>query len=100
MGVDAGTIPTQVAPPGPFTAARSYAEIDNVPNFRNWTPRLGVSYDVEGHGRTVIRASFNKYMQGWQRNLLQAVNPLQFFAQRGDGAVELRGPGCITRVRK
>jgi hypothetical protein len=92
-----GTIPAQVAPAGTFTAARSYAEIDNIPNFRNWTPRLGVSYDVEGHGRTVIRASFNKYMQGIATNLLQAVNPLQFFASGVTVPWNCAGPSCITK---
>ncbi len=92
-----GTIPEQVAPAGTFTPARSYAEIHNVPNFRNWTPRLGVSYDVEGHGRTVIRASFNKYMQGMATNLLQAVNPLQFFASGVTVPWNCAGPDCITK---
>jgi TonB dependent receptor/Carboxypeptidase regulatory-like domain len=91
-----GTIPEQNAPAGTFVAARHYAEIHDVPNFRNWTPRLGLSYDVTGHGNTVIRASFNKYMQGMATNLLQAVNPLQFFASGVTVPWNCAGPACIA----
>jgi hypothetical protein len=92
-----GTIPAQTAPAGTFVAARSYPEIHDVPNFKNWTPRLGISYDVTGKVRTVIRGTFNKYMQGMATNLLQAVNPLQFFASGVTVPWNCSGPECITR---
>jgi hypothetical protein len=76
--------------------ARSYSAIHDVPNFKNWTPRLGIAYDPTGHGKTVMRASLNKYMQGMAINLVSAANPLQF--DSGDVTVpwNCTGPACIA----
>ena len=73
-----GSIPAQTSPVGNFVAARSYAAINGVPNFHNWTPRFGVSWDVTGRGKTVIKASANRYMQGLGMNVVTAVNPLGY----------------------
>jgi hypothetical protein len=91
-----GTIPAQSSPAGQFVPARSYAAIHDVPNFKNWTPRLGLSWDVTGRGKTVVRASFNKYMQGMAINLVSAANPLQFAASDVTVPWNCAGPACIT----
>lgn len=73
-----GIIPAQTSPAGTYVAARSYPEFDG-PDWRNWTPRFGFSYDVTGKGKTVVKGSANRYMQGQGvGNLLTAVNPLAF----------------------
>lgn len=36
--------------------------VDDVPNWKDVTTRLGASYDVFGNGRTAIKASFGKYL--------------------------------------
>jgi hypothetical protein len=33
-------------------------------NFRDWSPRLGVSYDVFGNGRTALKATANRFVVG------------------------------------
>lgn len=91
-----GSIPPQTSPAGTFVAARSYPAINDVPNWKNWTPRLGLSWDVTGKGRTVIKGSASKYMQGVAMNLVTAANPLGFSSQsvawgdsNNDGVPEL-----------
>ena len=73
-----GSIPAQTSPVGNFVAARTYAAINGVPNFHNWTPRFGLAYDITGKGKSVIKLSANRYMQGLGMNVVTAVNPLGF----------------------
>ncbi len=82
-----GYIPAQTSPSSPWlnivtgstAASRTSAAENGVPNWNYWTPRLGVSWDVGGHGKTVLKASFSKYMQGAGMNLLTNINPFQYF---------------------
>ena len=55
-------VPAQHLPVGPFVAARDFAQVDDVPNWKDITPRVGVSYDLFGDGRTALKASYNKYL--------------------------------------
>ncbi len=63
------------------------------PTSRTGRRRLGFSYDVTGHGRTVIRGSFSKYMQGMATNLSASREPAPVHQQWRDRTVELRRPG-------
>jgi hypothetical protein len=40
-----------------------YNELDNL-SWNDLTPRLGATYDVFGNGRTALKASLNKYLEG------------------------------------
>ena len=73
-----GSIPAQTSPAGAFVAARSYAAMSGVPDWKNWTPRFGVAWDVTGKGRTVVKLSASRYMQGLDMNVVNNVNPLGF----------------------
>jgi outer membrane receptor protein involved in Fe transport len=44
-----------------LVATRSRAGSDNLFDFNNWSPRVGLSYDITGDGKTVFRASFGRY---------------------------------------
>ena len=59
-----GWNPEQTRPASAFTPEFHFAEETNVPNFKDITPRLGVVYDVFGDGRTAIKATLSKYVQG------------------------------------
>jgi hypothetical protein len=56
--------PAQGLGPGPNTPTRnfSFPAVDNVPNWKNWTPRLGVAHDLFGNGKTAVKASIGKYL--------------------------------------
>jgi hypothetical protein len=51
-------------PAGRFVAARSFPAVKNVPNWSDINPRLGGSYDLFGDGRTAIKVSVNRFVQG------------------------------------
>ena len=90
-----GTIPPQTSPAGTFVAARTYPSI-NGPDWNNWTPRFGFAFDVTGKGKTVIKGSANRYMQGEGMALLaDNINPLGFATASVPWTCNL-GPACIT----
>jgi Carboxypeptidase regulatory-like domain/TonB-dependent Receptor Plug Domain len=57
-------IPAQTLPAGPLVAQRSFQEIDNVPDWKDISPRLGVSYDLFGNGKTAVKGSVGRYLGG------------------------------------
>src|SRR5437868_6531250 len=60
------SVPEQHIGPGPFVPNRdmTFAAVDNVPNWKDISPRLGVAWDLFGNGKTAIKATFNKYLFG------------------------------------
>jgi hypothetical protein len=59
-------VPEQVIGPGPQVPGRniSFPAVEDVPNWKNVSPRLGVSYDLFGTGRTAVKASIGRYLEG------------------------------------
>ena len=53
------------------------APIENVPNYHDITPRLGVSYDLFGDGRTAIKATWGRYIMAVGTSIAQTINPLE-----------------------
>ena len=49
-------------PAGLFIGPRSFEALNDVPNFKDVSPRLGVSYDLFGDGRTALKAYFGRYL--------------------------------------
>ena len=49
-------------PAGLFIGPRTFEALDNVPNFKDVSPRLGASYDLFGNGRTALKAYFGRYL--------------------------------------
>jgi hypothetical protein len=60
---------------GPFTPARHYDGIDNVPNWKDIDPRLGAAYDLFGNGKTALKASIGRYVIADAYTIARAVNP-------------------------
>jgi hypothetical protein len=47
--------------------------VNNVPHFRNLSPRVGFAYDLFGTGRTAVKASLGHYPD---RVVSAAANPV------------------------
>jgi len=60
---------------GPFTPARHYDGISNVPNWKDIDPRFGVAYDLFGNGKTALKASIGRYVVADGYTIARAVNP-------------------------
>ena len=56
MGFPADTLPA-----GQFVPARTVEELTGVPEWTDINPRLGISYDIFGNGRTAYKISMGRY---------------------------------------
>ena len=57
-------------------AAQGSAGRDNLPDWKNWTPRFGVAYDVFGDGKTAVKTSISKYLVSYSTDFAQNYNPM------------------------
>jgi hypothetical protein len=96
----------QTAGAGTFAPVRSFAGVDNVPNWTSVVPRLSGAYDVFGDGRTAIKASASKYMSSEGVGLAHTVNPMYLSTDRrtwsdpnGDGIPQLSELGPSNGFR-
>ena len=58
-----------------FLPARTFPAIENAPNWRDVSPRVGVAYDVFGNGRTAIKGMFGRYVQSMGVGITEQMNP-------------------------
>ena len=64
------------SPAGRFVPARTFPEVQNVPNWKDWAPRLGIVYDVFGNGKTALKYSINRYNLSRTTGIASSYNPL------------------------
>jgi hypothetical protein len=77
-----GIIPAQTSAAGRFVGERSFARLDNIPNWQDYTPRLAVSYDLSGTGRTALKASVSKYVSRTSAgSIISSFNPLRLLSE-------------------
>jgi hypothetical protein len=67
--------PEHVRPEGPFVQEFRFPKLDNVPNWKDVSPRLGVAYDLFGNARTALKASLGRYVASEATTIARAANP-------------------------
>ena len=68
--------PDESVPPTQFVpVTRSFAGQEAV-SWRDLNPRFGVSYDLFGNGKTAVKASANRYVQGEGTGRASTINPI------------------------
>ena len=76
-------VPAQSAPAGRFVPARQFDKIENVPDWKDWAPRLGGVYDLFGDGRTALKAHVGKYMRAFSTvGFAEVYNPMAIQTDR------------------
>jgi len=86
-----------------LTTIRDRTGSDNLFDFKNWSPRVGLSYDLTGDGKTVFRASFGRYYTpigvesfgGGGPDLDRTYYLQEFYSVPWDG-LDLNNDGYIT----
>jgi hypothetical protein len=63
-------------PAGRFVPALCQPQIDDVPNWNDFSPRVGASYDLVGNGRTAVKVSVSKYVQNNATGYPSTFNPM------------------------
>jgi len=67
-----------ISGPSRWAAAQSWIQVDDVPNWKDISPRFGVAYDLFGTGQTALKASVNRYVVNEGVGFASSVNPLLF----------------------
>jgi hypothetical protein len=70
-------VPEQHVPATRFVPERTYAAVRNVPNWKDLSPRVGVSFDLFGTGRTALKASVGRHLQQVSVNIADENNPIK-----------------------
>jgi Carboxypeptidase regulatory-like domain len=73
------SVPSQHFDAGTWVPARNYPAVEDVPNWKDISPRLGISYDVFGNGKTAVKASLNRYLIQESTATAQANNPINLY---------------------
>jgi len=71
-----GRVPAQNFAATNFIPQRTYGEIPNAISFTDINPRLGLSYDLAGSGRTALKFALGRYVETTLSGLVSRINPV------------------------
>jgi hypothetical protein len=69
--------PDQNVPPTQFVPFARLVEGQEVVNWKDLNPRLGLAYDLFGNGKTAVKVSANRYVLGEGTGRASSINPIQ-----------------------
>jgi hypothetical protein len=69
-----GYLPAQSSPAGTWVGERSFDRIDVYSFGANVAPRVGISYDLLGNGRTALKAYYGRFFNQFGSEIAEAVN--------------------------
>jgi hypothetical protein len=65
------------SPAGRWAPARSFGEIENLPNWKDWAPRFAAVFDLFGNGKTALKYSLNRYNAARTTGIAADYNPFR-----------------------
>jgi hypothetical protein len=68
--------PAQNPPATYFLPARSYPEVATAASWKDLNPRVGLSYDLSGNGKTALKGSLSRFVGGETIGMAAALNPV------------------------
>lgn len=70
-----GYLPAQSSPAGTFVGARSFPATDLYNFSFDAAPRVGLSYDLFGKGRTAVKAYYGRFYNQFGSEIAETINP-------------------------
>ena len=71
-----GWVPAYEVPAGRFAPARQIPRQSNIPNWKDFSPRVGAAYDLFGNGKTALKAFIGKYPVSHSQDIVRDNNVL------------------------
>jgi carboxypeptidase family protein len=71
-----GFVPQQDTAATRFVPARHFDRVDNLPNLKDFSPRVGVAYDLFGTGRTAVKVNIGRYVSKEGTGIADMLNPI------------------------
>lgn len=71
-----GWTPEQQRPAGAFASAVTFARVNNIPDWKDVSPRLGGAYNLFGNGKTAVKGSLGRYVVGDMTGMTTSNNPI------------------------
>ena len=83
-----------------FVAAQQFPSRRNLPNWKDFAPRLGLSYDVFGDASTAFKVSWGRYNAANTFTYAQWFNPVSYQRENRNwvDCASLDGRACLTQA--